>query len=156
MNFQNSIIRPPTIIVITHISSMYLVINGNYNITAYENAKYYIGLFIITYATEYCSRLRSGTSYITQFQNIDNYIIIPMFIVPVIFASLYSIWFSIVNLITPSRIVTAIMTFIFLHTQHNNFSFIIPVLITYIPFITIILHILVITSSILIIDFINF
>ena len=126
MNFQNSIIRPPTIIVITHISSMYLVIDGNYNITAYENVKYYIGLFIITYATEYCSRLRTGRRYISQFQNIDNYIIIPMFIVPVIFASLYAIWFSIVNLITATRVVYSILYFVFLHTCHSNFSFIIP------------------------------
>lgn len=156
MNFQSSIIRLPTIIVTTHIATMYLVIDINYDITAYENAKYYTSLFIITYATEYCSRLRSGRRYIRQFQNIDNDILIPVFIVPVVFASLYAIGFSIVNLITATRVITSILSFIVLYVYHHNFSFIIPVLITYIPFITINLHILVISSSILLVDLINF
>lgn len=156
MNFQNSIIRPHTLIVTSHISIMYLVIDGNCNITVYENIKYYTGLFIITYATEYCGRLRSGQRYIRQYQNIDSNIIIPVFIVPFVFAILYTLGFSIVNLITATRVLGCLVSFAGGYMYHKNLSFIIPLLITYLPFLTIILHIFVIACGVAIVDFINF
>ena len=156
MDFTNKFIKLPTITVITHISLVYFVIDGNYELTLYEDIKYYIGLFIITYATEYCSVLRDGRNYREEYQYFDNYILFPLLIVPTILASLYSIGFSIVNLITVTRIVTALLSFTILYIYHRNYSFIIPLLITYIPFLTIIIHVCVISSSLLLVNFNNF
>ena len=156
MNFLNNIITPHTLFVTSHITIMYLVIDGNYNITMYENIKYYTGLFMITYATEYCGRLRSGRQYIREYQNIDNSIIMPVFAIPVIFALLYTFGFSMVNLLTATRVFCCLVSFGVGYMYHKNFSFVIPLLITYMPILTIILHILVIATSIVVLDFTNF
>ena len=145
----------PTLVVASHISLMYMVIDGNYELTRYEHIKYYVGLATIVYASEFCCLARTGLGYTFERQYNDNYILLPLAVLPLAFTSMYVIGFSLVNFITKARIIASCACFIVCYLYHRNYSFIIPVLITYIPLITIILHALTIFGTIIIVRYNN-
>lgn len=148
-----SSIQIATIIVVAHIATMYMVIEGNYELTTAERIKYYSGLSCITYAVEFCSLARRGNQYNIEQLYQDNYIILPLFILPVALTSLYIVGFSIANLITTTRLLTCFAAATILYSYHKNYSFIIPMLITYLPFWTIIHHILVVCCTIILVKY---
>ena len=63
-----------TIAVTCHIGLMYMVIEGNYDLSTLERAKYYFGLTCITYAVEFCAMARQTMRYSIEYIYNDNYI----------------------------------------------------------------------------------
>ena len=143
----------PTLVVASHIGLMYMVIEGNYDLTTSECIKYYLGLASIVYATEFCCLARNSVGYTIERQFNDTYILVPLFGVPIMLTSMYVIGFSVYNMISRARIITAILGFGGCYLYHRNFTFIIPLVITYIPFITVMCHILIIFGTILLVRY---
>ena len=138
-----------TIAVTCHIGLMYMVIEGNYELSTIEIVKYYSGLACITYAVEFCATVRQTRRYSVEYIYNDNYILLPLFIVPLVLSACYIWGFTIVNLFTVARVISCILSFIVLYSYYRitDKTYLIPILITYIPISTILLHAVVIYGA---------
>lgn len=154
---MNISIQPPTIAVTGHIGLMYMVIEGNYELATNEILKYYLGLACITYAVEFCTITRQTLRYSVEYIHIDNYILLPLFILPLIVATCYIWGFTIMNIFSTARVLSCLISFIILYCYNRNpdRKYIIPILINYLPLCTIFLHIIVVCSTAFLVKYNN-
>lgn len=148
-------IHRATIAVTCHLGLMYMVIEGNYDLTIPEQLKYYTSIACITYAVEFCAMTRQTRRYSIEYIYNENYILLPLFVLPLTVATCYIWGFSIVNLFTVARVVSCAISFIVLYCYNRitDKTYIVPILITYLPFCTIIMHIIVICGTTLLVKY---
>lgn len=149
---SNYHIHKITLIITSHILLMYLVADANNKLQTSEHIIYYISLFITTYAIEFCALIRT-TNYNIRRQMNDCHILLPLVCVPVAFASMFIIGFTIYNIVTTIRVMTFIGFAVMWCLYHKNFSCLIPLAISYVPIVPALLHVNVIVGAILLVNY---
>ena len=137
-----------TLVTVAHIGTMFMVVEGNNDLTIYQEIKYYFSLFVITYSTEVFSVFWNGIQYNARWLHIMNYILMPLLVIPVIGMMLYIVGFSLANMLNRSRVIICVLLSIISYRHNRNYSFIIPMMITYLPLFTICKHICVVFASV--------
>lgn len=141
-----------TLIITSHILLMYLVADANNKLHATEQIIYYISLFITTYAIEFCAIMCTTNNNIRRQLN-DYNILLPLVCVPVAFASMFIISFTIYSIISTMRVMTFIGFATAWSLYNKNFSCLIPLAVSYIPIVPALLHVNVIVGAILLVNY---
>ena len=147
--------KASAIVINTVLFLLYTITNTIKTFTIYENLFYYISLSLICYITEVCDILRSNMNENNHIKTFEKNILLPLFIIPTtgiilllfintLCKSVMHNLFSSDSIFTSYAVISYIVgTVISDNNEKRYLSMLLPIVLTYLPLETIILHLLV-------------
>lgn len=142
------VVQLVTLVTITHLCTLFIIVDSYIDLSIYEEIIYYYSLFIICYSTELCSVFWNSHRYNAVWLHMINYILLPIFALPVSLITVYAVANSILQTMTTIRFIGGVIYSVLHYKKHRDHSFIVPLLISYLPLLIISKHICVLIISV--------
>lgn len=137
-----------TLLIVVYLGMMFMVVESNNALTIYQEIMYYFSLFVISYSAEVFYVVCNDIHYNTRQLHIMNYILLPFLVIPATVVMFYIVGFSVTNILNSPRVIICVLMSIISYNSDRNYSFVLPMVITYLPLFTICKHICVVSTSV--------